>query len=233
MNRMIALWAHPRSRSTALERVFIERGDFNVFHEPFAHVMFDEHSAIPFDDLNDGLPRSYESIKQLLRSTRDHNNVFHKDMCYHCLDELKRDAQFLCEQQHVFIIREPVRTIRSHHAIYPQMSLQSIGHQAMYEVFCRVTRLSGKIPYVINADEFALRPENTVRRLCDYLQLEFLPHSLLWEQRCPPQWLAWRSWHRDAELSRGINPPSTDVFDEQTVLSDPRLSAYYQTHLPY
>lgn len=47
MNRMIALWAHPRSRSTVLERVFIERGDFEVFHEPFAHVAFNERSAIP------------------------------------------------------------------------------------------------------------------------------------------------------------------------------------------
>lgn len=56
MNRMIALWAHPRSRSTVLERVFIERGDFEVFHEPFAHVAFNERSAIPHDDLNCGLP---------------------------------------------------------------------------------------------------------------------------------------------------------------------------------
>jgi hypothetical protein len=26
----------PRSVSTALERVFVERGDFKVFHEPFS-----------------------------------------------------------------------------------------------------------------------------------------------------------------------------------------------------
>jgi hypothetical protein len=32
----VALWAVPRSVSTALERVFVERGDFKVFHEPFS-----------------------------------------------------------------------------------------------------------------------------------------------------------------------------------------------------
>jgi hypothetical protein len=34
----VALWAVPRSRSisTAFERVFVERDDFEVFHEPFS-----------------------------------------------------------------------------------------------------------------------------------------------------------------------------------------------------
>src|SRR5215216_5749512 len=32
----VALWAVPRSISTAFERVFVERGDFKVFHEPFS-----------------------------------------------------------------------------------------------------------------------------------------------------------------------------------------------------
>ena len=35
-SKPVALWAVPRSVSTALERVFVERGDFKVFHEPFS-----------------------------------------------------------------------------------------------------------------------------------------------------------------------------------------------------
>jgi hypothetical protein len=30
------LWAVPRSISTAFERVFVERDDFEVLHEPFS-----------------------------------------------------------------------------------------------------------------------------------------------------------------------------------------------------
>lgn len=63
MNRMIGLWAHPRSRSTVLERVFIERGDFEVFHEPFAHMAFSEDSAIPSDEWDHSLPTTYQGIK--------------------------------------------------------------------------------------------------------------------------------------------------------------------------
>lgn len=35
-SRPTALWAVPRSRSTVFERVFMERGDFEVLHEPFS-----------------------------------------------------------------------------------------------------------------------------------------------------------------------------------------------------
>lgn len=35
-SKPVALWAVPRSVSTALERVFVERGDPKVFHEPFS-----------------------------------------------------------------------------------------------------------------------------------------------------------------------------------------------------
>lgn len=232
MNRMIALWAHPRSRSTVLERVFIERGDFEVFHEPFAHMAFDEQSAIPHDDLDCGLPRTYEGIKALLRSARERRPVFHKDMCYHCVDELKADPEFMLEQEHVFIIREPGRAIASHFAVFAQMPLHAIGHRALYEVFCQVTKLTGKIPYVINGDELADHPEDTLRRLCDHLQLEFLPDALCWEPSCPRQWQAWRSWHKDAERSTHI-VPSTRDFDERQLTSHPHLVGYYHTHRPF
>ncbi|WP_397452275.1 sulfotransferase family protein [Pseudomonas sp. NA-150] len=233
MNRMIALWAHPRSRSTVLERVFIERGDFLVFHELFAHMAFDQHSAIPSDNLDCGLPTTYETIKTKLRLARQDGHVFHKDMAYHCLDDLKADPDFLLEQQHVFIIREPGRSILSHFAIFPQMPLAAIGHQALHELFCQLSHLTGKIPWVINADDLARHPVETVHRLCDYLELEFLPHAMSWDKACPPQWLPWRSWHKDAEDSTRISAPSDEAFDPQLLAQYPQMKAYYDYHRPF
>ena len=42
MNRdkPVALWAVPRSISTAFERVFVERDDFEVLHEPFSYAYY-------------------------------------------------------------------------------------------------------------------------------------------------------------------------------------------------
>ena len=37
MYPIIVLWTHPRSLSTAIERVMRERGDLTCFHEPFMY----------------------------------------------------------------------------------------------------------------------------------------------------------------------------------------------------
>jgi hypothetical protein len=40
MNPIIFLWAHPRSMSTAIERVMRERGDFDCLYEPFLRCYY-------------------------------------------------------------------------------------------------------------------------------------------------------------------------------------------------
>ena len=40
MPTRLALWAVPRSVSTAFERVFIDRDDALVLHEPFSHAYY-------------------------------------------------------------------------------------------------------------------------------------------------------------------------------------------------
>lgn len=39
-SRPLVLWAVPRSASTAFERVFIERGEHEVIHEPFSATYY-------------------------------------------------------------------------------------------------------------------------------------------------------------------------------------------------
>jgi len=233
MNKMVGLWAHPRSRSTVLERVFIERGDFEVFHEPFAHMAFSADSAIPSDEWDHSLPTTYQGIKEQLLKAREGANVFHKDMCYHCLDDLKVDRDFLAQQHNIFIIREPASSIVSHHRVHPDMPMEAIGHKALYEIFCVVTKLIGKVPYVINADDLAAEPERVIRKLCDYLQIEFLPHAMTWKRECPRQWKTWRSWHVAAESSERIALPDKPAIDMDAFDRSPKLKAFYEYHRPF
>lgn len=233
MNKMVGLWAHPRSRSTVLERVFIERGDFEVFHEPFAHMAFSADSVIPSDEWDHSLPTTYQGIKEQLLKARESTNVFHKDMCYHCLDDLKVDRDFLAQQHNIFIIREPASSIISHHRVHPDMPVQAIGHKALYEIFCVVTKLIGKVPYLINADDLAAEPERVIRKLCDYLQIEFLPHAMTWKRECPRQWKTWRSWHVAAENSERIALPDKPAIDMDAFDRSPKLKAFYEYHRPF
>jgi len=40
MKKILALWALPRSTSTAFETMMRQRGDFLVFHEPFVPCFY-------------------------------------------------------------------------------------------------------------------------------------------------------------------------------------------------
>lgn len=232
MNKMVALWAHPRSRSTALERIFIERPDFEVFHEPFALTAFNKDSAIPHESLENDMPKTYEDVKSMLHKAREKKHVFHKDMCYHCLSSLLKDPHFLLEQENIFLIREPAATIASHYKIYPGMPCEAIGYKALYEVFCYLTKLTGKIPFVVNADIFAVQPTSTLKAICHHLHIPFIESAMQWKPGCPEQWLNWRNWHKDAECSSKIHAPSSSI-DLDALESEPRLMEYYHYHRPF
>ena len=40
MHKILALWATPRSTSTAFERVMSNRGDLTCLHEPFSEAFY-------------------------------------------------------------------------------------------------------------------------------------------------------------------------------------------------
>ena len=68
MHPIIFLWAHPRSVSTATERVMRERGDLQCLHEPFLHYYYlqktDKNLAL-FDSEEDH-PESYEATRDMV-----------------------------------------------------------------------------------------------------------------------------------------------------------------------
>ncbi|MCC8395766.1 hypothetical protein LJ656_24585 [Paraburkholderia sp. MMS20-SJTR3] len=231
---MIALWAHPRSLSTAFERVFIERGDFQVFHEPFASCRFAGSNAeyIPFNHLSQSAAGSYRQVRDGLLEAATRSNIFHKDMCYHCVDELLADAQFLAYQTNAFIIRDPKTTILSHAELFPDMKLDAIGYEALYRVFERVRELTGNPPVVIHAQDLASRPDATMKAFCDAAGIAHRADALQWNAGMPAQWEAWREWHSEAGASTAItrNTARTYTVDIDT---NPRLQSYYRHHLPF
>ncbi|MGD2271409.1 MAG: hypothetical protein PVI06_13470, partial [Desulfobacterales bacterium] len=85
MNRIIAFWVHPRSISTAFERVFIERGDFKVLHEPFSalYYVYEKRVDCPGQHIDPDAPMSYPDIKNWILQEAEKAPVFFKDMCYH------------------------------------------------------------------------------------------------------------------------------------------------------
>ena len=95
---IIALWAHPRSMSTATERIMHERGDCKVFHEPFLayHYLHQRADNMPMLDTELAKPRDYPEIRQQLLDAGERLPVFFKDMSYFVIDALLQDETSGC-----------------------------------------------------------------------------------------------------------------------------------------
>src|SRR5215213_3300262 len=80
----IALWAVPRSISTAFERVFVERDDFEVLHEPFSASYYYSQDRLSdrYSDVEPEAEYNYENVLQDVLKPRQ-RRVFLKDMAYH------------------------------------------------------------------------------------------------------------------------------------------------------
>lgn len=60
MNQILAFWVHPRSISTGFERIFIERSDFKVLHEPFSalYYVYEKRVDCPGQHIDPNAPMS-------------------------------------------------------------------------------------------------------------------------------------------------------------------------------
>ena len=233
MNKVIALWTHPRSISTAMERVMMERGDLKVIHEPFSLLYYahEKRAPVPFMHDDSNHPRTYPESKEYVLAAAEQTPVFFKDMCYHCFSHLIDDRDFLERLENTFLTREPAKTIASHYAMNPDVSSEEIGYIQEHQVFQKVAEMNGRTPIVIDADDLEDDPEGTVEAYCSALGIPFIPDSLHWEPEHKEDWDTWREWHADAAKSTGIRK-NMEKF-EVTVHDHAGLRAFYDYHLPF
>jgi hypothetical protein len=234
MHRIVAFWVHPRSISTGFERIFIERGDFKVLHEPFSplYYVYEKRVDCPGQHIDPGVPMRYPDIKHWILSEARERPVFFKDMCYHPFDHIMQDHVFLRQMTNTFLIREPEKTILSHHLMNPEMTSEEIGIELVYRLFMKVKEIGGQSPVLIDADDLEADPDGVTAAYCDAAGIPFLPEAMHWEADRPiREWDSWLEWHVDAARSSGIHK-NMERFDFG--LDDrPRLREYYNHHLPF
>ncbi|MGI9463794.1 MAG: hypothetical protein ACR2OM_07640, partial [Aestuariivirgaceae bacterium] len=118
---IVGLWAHPRSMSTATERIMRERGDCTVFHEPFL-VDYYLHRAVgqmAMLEEDKTKPRDYEAVRAMLLDAAGDRPVFFKDMSYYVVPRIFEDEAFARRLCNVFLIRDPRRSIASYFKLDP------------------------------------------------------------------------------------------------------------------
>ena len=111
-SKPVALWAVPRSISTAFERVFVERDDFEVLHEPFSAAYYygEDRVSDRFAGAESKPEYSYERVVEDVFRPRE-ERVFVKDMAYQAKKVLS--PEFASRFVNTFIIRDPKYVLMS------------------------------------------------------------------------------------------------------------------------
>jgi hypothetical protein len=201
-SKPVALWAVPRSVSTAIERVFVERGDFKVFHEPFSvsYYYSPERRSDRFAATEAKEEYGYAEILALMLGVED-KPVYFKDMAYHVAGIMS--GEFVSRFTNTFIIRDPAPVIASLGRFWPDFTPEETGYEQQHRLF-ELALENGEEPAVVDAADLTADPEGTIRAYCEKLGVPFMPESLSWEPGDVPGWEMWTEWHEEAQESTGI-----------------------------
>ena len=215
MRQILALWAVPRSTSTAFEWMMRTRGDMECFHEPFGEVWYQgEEPLWPRATANSvrtpGL--TYEWCWAALTSAAERGPVFIKDFPLY-IDTLWTD-DFLAHFRHSFLIRDPLKTLMSMYRKWPDFHIKETGFAEQRELFDRLADQHGAPPPVIDSDDLLERPAELVEAWCHAVEIPFMAEALRWEPgpRDEVSWWDGGSFHENLRNSRGLEPqPRVDV----------------------
>jgi hypothetical protein len=226
MAKPIALWAVPRSLSTAFERVFVERDDLEVLHEPFSAAYYygEDRLSDRYSDVEPEARYNYAKVLADVLRPRQ-KRVFLKDMAYHAKGIM--NPEFISSFVNTFILRDPKYVLTSLYKMWPDFTLEEAGYEELYWAFRYATE-AGEDPVVVDAMTFSENPVGMLSAYCERVGLPIRPEALSWEPGEVEEWKRWEGWHEAAQRSTGI---------ERAERRDPalpqELQEAYEHCLPY
>ncbi len=242
MHPIIALWSHPRSMSTAMERVMRERGDLACFHEPFMYYHYVERKVrqMPHFEVDPAKPISYEDIRQMLLTAGEAGPIFFKDMSYYVLERMAEDRAFAERLTNTFLVRDPVKSILSYYKLDPDFTLQEVGLEALWKHLELLRELTGETPVVLSAEAVQADTADVMTAYWRRIGLPPAPEALSWTPRQTPEdWSEVTGWHGDVLASGGIQAMSPEeeaaqrAAFEETAAKAPQLKDYLEHHRPF
>jgi len=234
IQRILALWAVPRSTSTAFEWMMRVRGDITCFHEPFGEVWYQGESPDwprrkPDSVRTPGL--TYHSAWEMVQAAAAEGPVFIKDLP-HYLDALWSD-EFFDRFTHSFIIRDPAKTLTSMHKHWPDFHIKETGSPEQRALFDHLMHKEGPTPPVIDSDDLLEHPSAVVRAWCEAVGIPFIERALHWEPgaRDEVSWWDGGSFHKNLRHSRGLEPQPRAPVDIAT--APDRVQEVYKIVRPH
>lgn len=239
---IIALWVHPRSMSTAVERVMRERKDLNCIHEPFMYYYYIGlgKKELPHFDIDPKWPTSFDGIVRSVLKVAETESVLFKDMSYYVLPEIYNHPQLAKRLEHLFLIRDPRKSILSYHKLDSDFSLEEVGLESQWNLYGWLNDVCERPPFVLEAEAVQHDTVTTMTAAWEYMGLPMKPEAFNWESgKTPDGWGSVVGWHGEVLASSGIKqekPESESTIDERFAeVSNqfPRLKEMLDHHWPF
>lgn len=234
MKKILALWAVPRSTSTAFEWMMRQRGDLTCLHEPFGEAWYQGEDPLWPRVQSDSVRTpglTLESVMKKLVSLAQTEHVFSKDFP-HYIDHMWT-PEMLSYFNHSFLIRDPAKTITSMYKHWPDFHLKETGFIEQRQLFDTLCDLHGSPPPVLDSDDLLENPHHMVEAWCNAIGIRFLPDALSWEPgaRDEVSWWDGGSFHENLRNSDGLKPQVRTSID---ICEAPdRVKQIYEVVIPH
>ena len=215
-----------------------ERGDCRVFHEPFLayYYKYVSERQLALYDEKQVVQSDFDDIKQSLISAAENSAVFFKDMSYYVTPRIFGDSEFNQRLHHVFLIRDPRKSIPSFYKLDHDLSLEEIGLEAQWRHYCHLLESGSRAPLIIEAEKMAADPRTVIGQIWRFCDLPFVDSAFSWQSDATPtDWRYVEGWHTTAVASSSMVRDDSDpdqVFS-QAAADAPALTAYLQHHMPF
>ena len=235
MHKIIALWAVPRSTSTASEWMMRQRGDLDCLHEPFGEAWYQGeaplwHRYTPGEVTTPGL--TLETVWDDIQRRAAKGPVFLKDFP-HYISHMWTPG-FLAHFTHAFLIRDPAKTITSMHDKWPDFHEGEVGFPEQRALFDLLWALNGAPPPVIDSDDLLDKPEEMTEAFCGSVGISYLPDALHWEPGGDPSEHSWwdgGSFHANLAKSTGLTRQKRKYINIDE--SPARVQQVYRRMIPH
>jgi hypothetical protein len=197
---ILALWAVPRSVSTAFERSMRQRGDLIVFFGPFSDYYYysTERASKRYLHLSPQQDCTALHTLSKLQDAARIGRVFIKDMAYYLRDCMCQS--FVANFTNTFLIRHPRYALPSHYRLQPNFTLEEAGYHQQHRLMMLV-EAAGQTPLVIDGETLRTQPSRVLRHYCEGIGLPYMDRALTWHPGLHPAWSHSRRWVVDAAQS--------------------------------
>lgn len=236
MHKIVALWAVPRSTSTAFEWMMRQRGDMDCFHEPYGEAWYQGEAPL-WPRLTEDSVRTpgltLESVTVTLKDAAARGPVFTKDFP-HYIDHMW-DDDLLAAFTHSFLIRDPAKTITSMFNKWPDFHEKEVGFPEQRQLFDKIADKLGTAPPVIDSDDMLEDPARMIELWCKGVGIPFMESALSWEPGGDPSQHSWwdgGSFHANLAKSTGLKPQERSAYVNIDEAPD-RVKQVYEQMLPH